>query len=160
MVAAHPLTAGGEDFLLTHAGLTAAFWREVLGSPSGARETADALNGLAGHGEAALFRPGQMLRGLRPDPRVGPLWAAATTELLPSWLETGLPFSQIHGHTSAFDWQRERFRAPHALSRLTEVDTSVKHETTRLTGGRIIGIDPGHGRRPQRPWRAWEASTP
>jgi hypothetical protein len=38
------------------------------------------------------------------------------------------------------------------------VDETAKHETTTLTGGRIVGVDPGHQRDAHHPWRAWEAS--
>jgi hypothetical protein len=90
----------------------------------------------------------------------GPVWAATAAELLPGWLATTLPFSQIHGHDSIFDWQRRRFRSADDsaddLARLTVLDEEAKHESTVLAGGRIIGIDPGHGGRPHTPWRAWE----
>ena len=84
------------------------------------------------------------------------MWAATATELVPSWLDTRLPFSQIHGHATLFDWQHRRFTAAAEIAQLTVVDEDAKHETVTLTGGRIIGIDPGHGREPRRPWRAWE----
>ncbi|MDT7598573.1 MAG: hypothetical protein QOK26_650, partial [Pseudonocardiales bacterium] len=42
---------------------------------------------------------------------------------------------------------------------LTVVDEEAKHETTALPGGRIIGVDPGHGSQPRLPWRAWEIRT-
>ena len=148
-----------EGFLVTHAGLTAGFWRQVLGAPTDVEEAARALNGLIGTAEDVLFRPGHMLGGRRKDPAAGPLWAATTTELAPGWMRTPLPFSQVHGHASAFDWRHRKFRGPQQLARLATVDEVTKHVTLTLEGGRIIGIDPGHGHRAQRPWQAWEAQT-
>ena len=150
-----------ESFLITHAGVTAGFWRTALTVTSSAEQATNMLNSLIGANDGALFRAGTMLRGRRSARSVGPVWAATATELLPSWLATTLPFSQIHGHDSIFDWQRRRFRAAAAdeLARLTLLDEEAKHETTVLTGGRIIGIDPCHGHQPRRPWRAWEIRT-
>jgi hypothetical protein len=145
-----------ESFLITHAGVTAGFWRTALSVTSSVEQAAMTINSLIGANDGALFRAGAMLHGRRRARSVGPVWAATATELLPSWLATRLPFSQIHGHDSIFDWQRRRFRAADALARLTVLDEKAKHETTVLPGGRIIGIDPGHGSHPRQPWRAWE----
>jgi hypothetical protein len=159
-------------FLVTHAGLTADFWYSTLGAPGSAEQAANAINSLIGVHDDILFRAGEMLRGRRRSSirktGPGPVWAATTTELLPGWLTMTLPFSQIHGHDSMYDWRRRRF-PPAAgtgsgdaaeLARVTVVDEQSKHETTLLPGGLIIGIDPGHGNLPCRPWRAWELSTP
>lgn len=158
--AAAAFSASNESFLITHAGLTADFWRQVLAAPSGAEPTAVAINALIDSHPDLLFQAGQMLRGRRKTRVAGPVWVAAASELLPSWLGKTLPFSQIHGHTSVFDWQHRRFHAGPDISRLTTVDEETKHETTQLTGGRIIGVDPGHGRAAQLPWRAWEFRLP
>lgn len=148
-----------ETFLVTHAGLTAHLWAETLGAPASAEQAAVALNQLIGSGDEVLFRPGQMLHGKKRDRYAGPLWADAATELVPGWLGTVLPFSQVHGHATLFDWQHRRFRVGSDLALLTTVDEDAKHEFTLLRGGRIIGVDPGHGRRAQRPWRAWEVTV-
>ena len=100
-----------EDFLVTHAGLTAGFWRDVLAGQSDAERTAAALNGLIGAREEVLFRAGHLLRGRRGNRAAGPIWAAAATELVPSWLPGTMPFSQVHGHTSIIDWPND-WRSP------------------------------------------------
>jgi hypothetical protein len=66
-----------------------------------------------------------------------------------------LPFSQIHGHTSLYSWREQRFLARPEIVRRTTIDIEARHETTRLGGGRIIGVDPGHDRVAHGPWRAW-----
>lgn len=157
MVAAATLRTPGEDLLVTHAGLTVGFWRDVLDRLATADRVADALNSLIGTHEDVLFSAGQMLGGGRPSPLVGPLWAATATELLPPWIRTHLPFSQIHGHSSLVDWSDRKPRLLGPLNTATTLDVTAKHETTVLPGGRIIGVDPGHGVRPRRSWRAWES---
>lgn len=149
------------SYLITHAGLTAGFWRKALGAPGTAHEASRALNGLAGARDNVLFRPGQMLSG-RVTHQAGPIWAAAATELLPSWRGVPLPFSQVHGHATVYDWRDHCFRVGDDIARATVVDEEAKHETTVLPGGQIVGVDPGHGRQPRRPWRAWviTASVP
>jgi hypothetical protein len=156
LVAAVVRAAGGENLLITHAGLTAGFWRGVLGAPEDASRAADLLNDMIGSREDVLFRAGQMLGGGPPDTSAGPLWAAAASELVPGWLSGVLPFSQIHGHTSLFSWNERRFAARPEISRRTTVDERARHEITKLGGGRIIGVDPGHGPTADGSWRAWE----
>jgi hypothetical protein len=148
-----------EDFLVTHAGLTAGYWDDILGGLSDVTQVAAALNSFIGTHEAVLFHAGQMLGGGKEDRTAGPVWAAAATELLPSWLGTELPFSQVHGHSSVYDWEGQFFRATEDVIRRTVLDRTAKHEVVSLLGGRIIGVDPGHGRRPRRPWQSWELAT-
>ena len=143
------------DHLVTHAGVTAEFWQTILGGPTSPQGAAEALNSLAVQGSDDLFRAGAMLRGGLHEGPVGPLWASAATELLPSWLDRELPFSQVHGHSCLYDWSRGRFRAPEAVAAVTTVDPVARHESSSLRGGRIIGIDPGHGRTPAQDWRSW-----
>jgi hypothetical protein len=154
-VAAAVPSAGGAH-LVTHAGVTADFWELVLdGAPSAEQATA-ALNALAQGGCDELVRAGEMLHGARQEGPVGPLWASASTELLPSWLGRALPFSQVHGHSSLYDWDRGAFRSTAAVAALTTVDQAARHETSSLAGGRIVGVDPCHGRVPAQAWRSWE----
>ncbi len=150
-------TSDGEDFLITHAGLTCGFWREVLGRLTGAARVAAALDSLIGSHEDVLFNAGQMLGGSRPEPLAGPVWASAATELVPSWLEVRMPFSQLHGHSSLIE-RSGRGAAGRTLRRRTTTEDAARHETTVLDGGRIVGVDPGHGHRPRTPWRSWVAT--
>lgn len=154
------VTSGAEQVLITHAGLTADFWRDILGSLPQAATVEAALNSLIGQHDAVLFRSGQMLGGGRADRRAGPTWAATATELVPSWVGQTLPFSQVHGHSSVYDWRERSFSGAGAIAVRTTLDEQAKHATVTLTEGRIVGVDPGHGRRPQRPWRAWELLVP
>ncbi|AKU17418.1 metallophosphoesterase [Luteipulveratus mongoliensis] len=154
MRAAVALPTVDGDYLATHAGLTAGFWRDSLGQPSDARQAADLLNRLVDTDDDSLFRAGEML-GRPASTTAGPLWACAQTELLPSWMGERLPFNQIHGHTSLYDWHHERFRVGADLAQRTVLEPGSAHETTSLDGGHIVGIDPGHGRGPRQPWHAW-----
>ena len=53
------------------------------------------------------------------------------------------------------DWQRRVLRCGNDLAARVTVDVEAAHETVALDGGRIVGVDPGHGRRAHRPWRAF-----
>ena len=101
-----------------------------------------------------------MLVGGAPDLSAGPLWAAAATELVPGWLGAGMPFSQVHGHTSLYAWDERRFVAREEIARRTTLDESARHESTKLGAVRIIGVDPGHGRAAGASWRAWQPVSP
>jgi hypothetical protein len=156
MQVAAVVSTAREDFLVTHAGLTWHFWLEELGAPGSAADATAALNALIGTRDDLVFRPGQMLSGRRRDRAAGPVWAATASELLPGWLGAVLPFSQVHGHASLYDWRQRIFRAGTEIEALTSVDESARHETTRLINGRIIGIDPDHGREAHASWQALE----
>jgi hypothetical protein len=79
------------------------------------------------------------------------VWAVAGAEVWQSWLAHDLPFHQIHGHTVPYFWGGRRWN--------DEVDEHVQamgtlHPDRRQAwwqhpnGPRIVGIDPGLGRRP------------
>lgn len=155
MRVAAAVEAGGEQWLITHAGLTEGFWRRALGSPVDAAGAARALNGFAGTHDDVLFSAGQMLGGGGANLSAGPLWAATATELVPSWLRTPLPFSQVHGHAMIVDWRRRALRCDPDIAELVTVDEDEAHECVTLDGGRIVGIDPGHGKKAHTPWRAF-----
>ena len=143
------------DHLVTHAGVTAEFWESVLGAAPTAQEAAAALNSLAAQGSDDVFRAGVMLHGSVDDGPVGPLWASAATELLPSWLRPGAALRPGARALVALRLGRDRFRASRAIAAVTSVDPLARHETSHLSGGRIIGVDPGHGRTPVARWRSW-----
>ena len=146
----------GEDvqYLVTHAGLTEGFWRHFIGMPDDAVRAAAALNRLVGRiHENWVYRPGVMLTG-NVDLSAGPLWASAPDELLPSWLASSAPapFHQVHGHSSTIDWVTgRRYGRPDLPIELVE-DVGPRHATAVVEGRRIVGIDPGHGRRPAKSW--------
>jgi len=156
MQAAAAVVTSEESFLVTHAGLTEAFWRRILDAPTGAAAAAAGINALIGVREDLLFRTGQMLGGGRGEPATGPVWAATSTELVPGWLTTPMPFSQVHGHASVFDWRSRQYRTTDEIARLTSVDEAAKHETVTVGGSRIIGVDPGHGDQARQPWKSWQ----
>jgi hypothetical protein len=156
MRAATSVRTGGEEFVVTHAGITEGFWRRVLHSPRSAALASVRVNELIGAGDGSLFRTGHMLGVGKVDLRAGPLWASAAYELIPSWANAGakMPFSQVHGHSSVMDWstgqQADGFEHSSAMS----FDFDASHETARMGATRLIGIDPGHDTVPHLPWRA------
>jgi hypothetical protein len=128
-VAAAVRAADGEEFLLTHAGLAVAAWRE-LGGPVTAGTAADLLN----------TRPEELLWSYE-----GPLWAECGPSVYPSWLQHPMPFSQIHGHSTIVDFASRSWRCEERIRRRATVDWSARHTVTRLSTGRFIGVDPRHG---------------
>ncbi|MGX7678115.1 metallophosphoesterase [Jatrophihabitans sp. DSM 45814] len=144
-------TPAGE-WLVTHAGLTEGFWRCYLDSPISAAEAARRLNAMVGTAtEPAVLRAGEMLNGVI-DLAAGPLWAAAGTELLPSWQHVSMPFSQVHGHSTVLDWRSgRRYASPNALGD-TDFDFDRRHSTTRFGDRQIVGIDPVLGARAGVKW--------
>ena len=156
-------TATG-DVLITHAGVTAFYWQEILCRPGGAEATAWALNSRVGtSSEQELFAPGLLLNGTGPDPCAGPLWAAAMPEVNLSWVSAvmaglrALPFAQVHGHTSPYHWQTNRWWPPEPnrlkLKNAT-ADTRIRRTIVEIGDRTITGIDPGHAYR--KPWPQWE----
>lgn len=143
------------DLLVTHAGLTEEFWRKDLDSPGTAVEAAERLNEMASHGDNALFRGGVMLTG-RTNLRAGPLWAEVGREVLPSWDEVDMPFGQVHGHSSLYDWRAGRWRVGAEVAQRTMLDRDAGHEVTWAHGAWVVGVDPDHSDVPAAAWRAWE----
>ncbi|GAB3859905.1 hypothetical protein GCM10028801_21840 [Nocardioides maradonensis] len=151
--AAVAFRSGGETFLVTHAGLTREYWRLFLGAPDDASAAAGALNDMLRRGDDRLIRAGQVHGGV-VDAAAGPLWAAADTELEAGWRDHPLPFSQVHGHSSSVRWPEGE--APPRSGPGVVVDRTLRHTTTVLSGGRIIGIDPGHDAGAAEAWGALE----
>lgn len=145
-----------EDLLVTHAGLTRRFWQDVLDAPPDAVVAAAAINALARSNARALFKPGTMVGWRRPDLGAGPIWAAAGSEVAASWSGHALPFSQVHGHSSAYHWDTGRWQLDEALRPATVLDRPAKHVAITLPGGRLVGIDPCHRALVDGEWRSLE----
>jgi len=131
-VAAAVRTAEGEEFLLTHAGLTVSAWQQ-LGEPVTAVTAADLLN----------TRPEELLWHDR-----GPLWAEAAPDVYESWLRAGpaSPFGQIHGHSTIVDFRHRRWLCGERIRQRSVVDWAARHTFTRISASRFAGVDPKHGR--------------
>lgn len=156
MLPAVAIEGAGESFLITHAGLTKDVWVQLLGSPGTARAAAQRLNALARTRPRALFRPGDAMTWRRPNRLAGPIWALATTELLPSWLDHPLPFSQVYGHSSLVDWRTGQLRTTALIAgERVLIDQRAKHVTVTMPGGRLVGVDPGHESLAADDWRAF-----
>jgi hypothetical protein len=133
--------------LVTHSGITREKWIDV-GQSGTAREVADALNEEWERDPSAAFTPGGMLI---PGQKPGVVWAEAAGELLASWANMRtLPFSQVHGHTSPYDWSSDRWQpnVPRRLLEYASVDLEARRTEVEWPSGRkIVGIDPGYGTR-------------
>jgi hypothetical protein len=135
------------DVLVTHAGLTRWLWIE-LGRPPTATDAADALNRMLHTDRKRAFAPGALLEGggfSRGQP--GVVWSAAGSELYASWLGHRPPFGQVHGHSSAYDWDRDRWATdtPDEVAHRAVLDRTARHLTISIGGKAFVGIDPGYG---------------
>jgi hypothetical protein len=130
-VAAAVRTADGEEYLVTHAGLTVDAWRE-LDEPVTAATAADLLN----------TRPDNLL--WRDH---GPLWPEAGPGLYEPWLRATqpMPFSQIHGHSTIVSYRRRTWMCGERIRQRSTVDWTARHTVTRLGAAHFVGIDPKHG---------------
>jgi hypothetical protein len=137
-VAAAVRTVDGEEFLITHAGLTVDAWRQ-LGAPVTAGTAADLLN----------TRPEELLWHDR-----GPLWAEAGPDVYRSWLHAGqpVPFGQIHGHSTIVDYRSRTWSCGERIRQRSTVDWTARHTVTQLGAARFIGTDPKHGREGAPSW--------
>lgn len=152
-VAAAVRTADGDDYLLSHAGLTVACWQE-LGEPATAAAAARLLD----------ERPEPLLwRGFYTgtDGKSGPLWAEAGSELYGEWLSfhaTGgfVPFGQIHGHSQVVGFRDRSWRCTGRIRQRATVDWEARHVRVRAGGRVLIGVDPKHGRNGAPSWRPLE----
>lgn len=131
--------------LVTHAGLSWSWWRR-LGRPATPQAAAAELNGRLADPDqrASLFETGVMLAWDKGE--AGVVWAEASRELYGSWLGHRPPFGQIHGHTSAYDWDRRQWRDEiSGWHRDAAVDPDRRQSIVRLSGVTFFGIDPGFG---------------
>jgi hypothetical protein len=131
--------------LVTHSGMTMSKWR-AIGQPVTAAEAAERLNGEFESDRATALAAGREL-DFGDEP--GVVWADAGAELLSSWGDMeALPFSQVHGHSSPYQWSIGDWRpnAPRQLLGSAIVDPAARHTTLAWPDGqRIVGIDPGYG---------------
>ncbi len=137
-----------EDILVTHAGLTQHRW-DAVGRPMSASGAADAINAELPTDPEAAFQAGWMLAGnsaVDADP--GVTWTHTTRELYPGWQRAkAVPFGQVHGHLSAFNWNNNRWDhlTPTELRRTATIDRDSRHLTVDIGGKPFTGIDPGLG---------------
>lgn len=149
-VAAAVATAGGDEYLITHAGLTVGCWQDI-GEPMTASSAAWQLN----ERPAGIWRGGEMA----VDRMAGPMWAEAGWELHEPWLEYhgagGLvPFGQIHGHSAVVRYSDQTWQAPGRVRQRATVDWAARQVRVRVGGRVFVGVDPKHGRHGALSWRS------
>jgi hypothetical protein len=135
----------GEQLLVTHGGLTRWLWVR-MGQPADAATAAATIVGSLYRNPGQALAAGMMLDGLAGD-EPGVLWPAAGDELYASWAGHDVPFGQVHGHTSAWDWGAQGWRPgtpPEAVA-AAAVDLRARHTTVVLGGRAFYGVDPGYG---------------
>lgn len=102
---------GEHSVLICHAGLTVGSWTD-LERPD-AMAAARLLNGEAWPSNPNRVRPGMLVTEMT-DEHADVSWAEVVHELYEPWHRFGLtegpiPFSQIHGHASPWNWNTDEF---------------------------------------------------
>lgn len=145
-VAAAVRTGDGDDFLITHAGLTVACWQE-LDRPWSAASAAERLN----QRPELIWRMGDHGR----DEQAGPLWAESGAALHEPWLgyRDVVPFGQIHGHSAIVHYRDRRWTCSGRVRQRAMVDWQARHVRVRAGGRMLIGVDPRHGRKGAAEWQ-------
>jgi len=140
MVLAGVVEASGQAALVTHAGLTSGFL-ESLGTHD-LISTAQQLNLLAGEDFAKWMRPGVLVSG-EADLAADCIWADSGRELYPSWEIPKLPFSQVHGHSQLFIWEKNAWSgaAPSWAKKACEVHVDERQVRFERDGKFLLGID-------------------
>lgn len=134
------------DTLVTHAGLTHGFWKQV-GSPATAQEAADALNSSAKELLTTKARApyGYILNRYTPAMDANVLWAEAAMETYPSWLqgEDEMPFHQVHGHDTPYSHEHARLKphTPRAVAERLTVDSEKRRTVFNVSGRTITCVD-------------------
>ena len=149
-VAAAVRDAQGDEYLITHAGLTVGCWQE-LEEPMTATTASMHLN----------MRPQDLLwRGALPDVShaPGPLWAESGRELHEPWMEfySGggfVPFGQIHGHSAIVSYGDHSWRASEKVRQRACADWRARQFRVRIGGRQFIGVDPKHGKAGAPQWQ-------
>lgn len=133
-----------EDLLVTHAGLAPNFWEAYCHNETHPAQVAAYINSWK---IDLQFVPGAMLSG-EPRGNGGPVWAHAIDEIYLPWLKTDqVPFSQVHGHTTAFWWSKGHWGAtPKDIRKHFTLDKENNISTFNVNGKRIICVDPGFSR--------------
>lgn len=151
------------QYLVTHAGVTPGYWKQVLACPITPVEAAARLAAIKRLAPELLWYPGCMITGA-PDGSAGPLWASCSDELYPGWAQAQIKgqiaprdFHQIHGHSTPYDWQQRKWRLDGGLRDLVDLNFAKNRSVTTITGNRFIGIDPGFSSRttPQEKWSSF-----
>jgi hypothetical protein len=152
----HLAASIGDNWLITHAGMSVGV-HDLIGEPSTAPAAAQLID--AAWSDPALrypiVRPGIMVSGRRTDRRAGVVWAEAGSELYRPWLFQPMPFSQIHGHTSAYWWSKSAWSAPADVIKSCSYDPKKRHVIFTPPGSKgasIRGIDPSFSQYTHATW--------
>lgn len=135
--------------VLSHGGVTRGFWKAV--DPSFTPVVGvHAIRDMERRDFARLNRHGVMLGGQGvPSALVGPIWAAATEEVYPSWDEVGkdMNFNQAHGHTAPFTWDRQAWYPGTPLKYRKAMHAHLEDRAATYqpanAAGNFLALDPG-----------------
>lgn len=128
-----------KPILFTHSGVTWAFWKQ-FGFEEDAVKLAEAIN------KAPVAVSGRSGVMLNRRAIVGPAWAHVASEVWESWRSHDMPFIQVHGHTNAYDFEKNRWwgNTPMAFRKSSKNNPETRCVVVPVGGSLQIGIDPGY----------------
>ncbi|WP_338418499.1 hypothetical protein [Nakamurella antarctica] len=122
--------------------MTRARWLDI-GQPANAAKAAAAVNRDMQLPIRDWARPGRLVGDM--DAAADTTWAEVNLELYQPWLLNGdAPFSQVHGHSSPFNFQQDSWwpDATSLVRAATRVDKRIRRTVTLLTPSiKAIAID-------------------
>ena len=156
---------GKKPFIVSHAGISHRFFyhAQSLWNKVDTKEPADFDKNLATRTVADFsawvdsLQPehidraavaGSMLTG-KTSRQAGLIWAESVNEVYATWRDIKVPFHQIHGHVTPYNWSQSKFYSNvHEVFRQHIVlDSRKRHSKwTNRDGTMFIGIDPGFDR--------------
>lgn len=141
-----------KSLLITHAGLTRRYWVNDLDKSNTVNKIANKLNYSP---ISKISQGGEIIYGPSADGKPydpSPIWATSK-ELWSSWVNSHMPFNQIHGHTNIwFPYQKKWVFSTKKMVNASTVDKETGFVKTLM--GRpedksiSISIDPSYGALP------------
>ncbi len=133
-------TLPDKPVLITHAGLGYNFWQQQ-GAIEEIGLLVETLNSCS---VKELSQAGLMLDvGIHTAP--SPIWAHGTEEVWDSWHGRSMPFINIHGHTSPYNFpSRQVFETPKEFVDNTVVNSKTRVLVTEVGGSLEVFTDPGY----------------
>lgn len=133
----------GEQYFITHAGLSMQFWAINYDREEELSSLVELVNR---HWDISTDEGWYFGVDTRRPQYPGVTWANCRRDLLPSWFEGNLPWNQVHGHSTLLPWGNMRdFVRPDNFEHVT-YDLHARHSWMSYPNDKkIIQIDPALG---------------
>jgi hypothetical protein len=158
--ASQEITVPNKPILFTHSGLTRAFWQIRLNRETDVINIVNMINQMP---VKLVTTAGEMLGGVSHHGIVGPVWALGTREVWSPWNKMeSMPFIQIHGHTTPFNYYTKTWwPAGEGFVENSVVNLKRNTVTTKVADSLQIAVDPGYSKgAPNKPQPSLKITIP